>query len=109
MFGKSTEEENADRVLFQKVVGINALPEYLDEESAENLRDHLVKRLKEAYNDKNLNWVEMVERKQYDEKSLPILFAAMGYHSVTQEDEKYTKLYEKLREEYRKQVGQVTK
>ncbi len=106
IYGKSTEEENEIRNLFQKAVGINALPEYLDRLTAMNLRNKLINGVKEVMKDKDLNWIDLVENKKYDEKLLPALFAAMGYHSRLEEKDKFYKLFEELKVDYKKYVAQ---
>ena len=106
IYGKSTENENADRLLFQKAVGINALPEYLDKPTAANLRDRLLVGIKSTVSNPDMKWIDLVESKNYDEKLLPALFAAMGYHSRVEEKERFYSLFERLKAEYRKHIAQ---
>lgn len=104
IFGKSTDSENDLRLLFQKAVGINALPQYLDRLTAMSLRNKLIIGMKEVLNDKNLDWLELVESRNYNENLLPSLFAAMGYHSRLEEKEKYYKLFDSLKDEYKSYI-----
>lgn len=104
VFGKSTEKEDEDRILFHEAVGVNALPEYLDRVTAMSLRNRLLNGVKEVLADKELNWIKLVENNQYDRRLLPALFAAMGYHARLEEKEKFNALFEKLKAEYRESL-----
>ena len=100
-YGKSTEQENESRILFQKANGINALPKYLNQMAAISLKNKAIKKLRDTMQNNDFNWIELIKSGKYDEKTLPELFIAMGYHSRNNNDEKFQILYEKLKLEYK--------
>ncbi len=104
-FGDSTETENAERVLYEKATGINALPEYLDQKNLVILRDRMIECAVEKSIDKDVNWLRMVERNNYNAEQLPFLFAAMGYHRRMDKSDKNERLYEELKAKFTKQLA----
>ncbi len=100
VYGKSTKAENEVRHLFQKALGVNALPRYLNRVTAMTLRNRAVKMMKAQLAVEELDWIELAEQKKYDRDLLPPLFAAMGYHCVIEKKERFCKLYDELKSEF---------
>ena len=100
-FGKSSEAENQERTLFQLATGINALPAYLNVETAITLRNRVILALKQQLNQPEMDWLAYIESESYDETTLSLVFAAIGYQTrIEKGNARFNALYEKLKAEF---------
>ena len=96
-FGSSNEEENKVRVLYEKAIGVSILPRYFD---AENLNPFLAKLISQTNNIVGSDWLDVIEKKRYNEQQLPVLFALMGFLSYKEKTTKNITIYNTLKKEF---------
>ena len=80
-FGKCTEDELKESKLYQNAIGIGALPKYFDRLGLMNIRNRTINILKQKNNNKNLDWLDLIKTKTYNENDIGLLFAISGYHN----------------------------
>lgn len=101
IIGGTSDAEKEIRLLYQKAIGINALPEYF----AKDELDIFLKMLIQKANS-NLqvgeNWIKVIENKSYNDTQLPILFATMGYFTHKNNTESNMRLFDNLKIEFQK-------
>jgi hypothetical protein len=102
-FHRSTDKENEIRDMLDKVVGINALPEYLNYVTASSFMRKLVKALKE--NGDIEDWKESIKQNSYNSEHIPLLFAITTYNKRLTPSAENTKFYERLLTEYRAMIA----
>ncbi|KXH83240.1 hypothetical protein [Chryseobacterium kwangjuense] len=99
-----SDEERRERLLYEKAITLNALPEYLIYEEQIKIRDTIIEKLKSNLKDPHLNWIENIKLNHYDYYSLPLYFALIGYHKEIENSNENKSLYLKLKSEYSLEV-----
>lgn len=102
-----TEEEKKERMLYQKSITLNALPEYLILSEQIIIRDSITYKLKKYLRDYDMNWLENIKNGNYNSFSLPLYFAAMGYEKEINNTEENIKLYNVLKEQYSQEISKI--
>ena len=100
----STVEEETERLLYQKSITLNALPEYLILEEQIKIRDSIVSKLKTYLRDYDMDWLENVKKGSYDSFSLPLYFAAMGYEKEINQTDENLENYKILKNRYSEEI-----
>ena len=100
----STVEEEKERLLYQKSITLNALPEYLILEEQIKIRDSIVSKLKTYLRDYDMDWLENVKKGSYDSFSLPLYFAAMGYEKEINQTDENLENYKILKNRYSEEI-----
>jgi len=101
---RSTDEEEAERLLFQKSITLNALPEYLILKEQIKIRDFIISKLKTYLRNQDMDWRDNVKTGNYDSFSLPLYFAAMGYEKEINKTDENLKNYKILKNKYSEQI-----
>lgn len=95
-----SDEERRERLLYEKAITLNAMPEYLIYEEQIKIRDIVIEKLKSNLKDPYLNWIENIKSSNYNYYSLPLYFAIIGYHKEIENSKENKSLYLKLKYEY---------
>ncbi|GAA5083049.1 hypothetical protein GCM10023210_01140 [Chryseobacterium ginsengisoli] len=101
---QSTDEEETERLLFQKSITLNALPEYLILKEQIKIRDFIISNLKKHLRDYDMNWMDNVKTANYDSFSLPLYFAAMGYEKEINKTDENLEYYKILKNRYSEEI-----
>ncbi|ALR30675.1 hypothetical protein ATE47_09110 [Chryseobacterium sp. IHB B 17019] len=101
---RSKDEVEEERLLFQKSITLNALPEYLVLKEQIKIRDFIVTKLKTYLRDYDMDWIDNVKTGNYDSFSLPLYFAAMGYEKEINKTDENLKNYKILKDRYSEEV-----
>lgn len=96
--GKMTEEEKALRELYGQAVGMNALPQYLDNDTARRLCYGFEADFKHRY---NADWQAVLQNRSYQPQQLPKLFAILGYKCRLTADAQVHAWYGQIYAEYK--------
>ncbi|WP_294297316.1 hypothetical protein [uncultured Chryseobacterium sp.] len=99
-----TAEEEKERLLFQKSITLNALPEYLILSEQIKIRDFIVTKLKTYLRDYDMDWLKNVQTANYDSFSLPLYFAAMGYEKEINKTAENLENYNILKNRYAEEI-----
>ena len=75
-FNKMDDQEKELRELYGHVVGINALPEYLSDEVANDMLKDFKRNFKKDF---EATWDEVLKEKEVEPAQVPQLFAILGY------------------------------
>lgn len=97
---KPTDAEEEERLLFQKSITLNALPEYLVLKEQIKIRDFIITKLKSYLRNYDMDWIENVKNGNYNSESLPLYFAAMGYEKEINKTDENLAIYKMLKEKY---------
>ncbi len=96
-FGKSSEQEEKERAILQKTIGINALPEWLERDdqirTAKNLKQHLPSAL--------TDWKKHVKDKTLatTSKEIEVLFTLASYEKELLDNEESELVYQLLKKQ----------
>lgn len=77
-FDKMDEKEKEKRLFFEKIVGINALPNYMNNQAAIMLRNKFIIQLKNQIETKE-HWNEIIAKELYTEKDLQLMYIISEY------------------------------
>lgn len=77
-FDRMDKNEKEKRLFFEKYVKINALPNYMDNKAAIMLRNKFIIQLKNEIGT-NEHWEEIISKKLYLEKNLPLMYIISEY------------------------------
>lgn len=101
IFGKeSPENENELRRLYQKAIGMNALPEYFSAKEAENFQKELIITLKDKFLLKD--WKGAIRNNEYTSEQIPLLFAISGFQNRINNSKINEENFNKLLLEFKK-------
>ncbi|MBO6515009.1 MAG: hypothetical protein JJ975_00480 [Bacteroidia bacterium] len=96
--GRMNEEEKELRDLYGDAVGMNALPEYLNQKAAkELLRSLSLDFMTKTKSD----WGQLVKEGSYTSEQVPMLFALTGYQLKIESSPMMELKHQKLLEEYK--------
>jgi len=80
-FDRMTEKDKEIRIFLGEIIGVNALPQYMNDLAKMLLRNKFVITLKAMLNTKE-NWKILVKNRSYSEAEVPLLFAIYTYESA---------------------------
>lgn len=102
-FGNTLSEKDIElRNLYEKAIGINALPDYFSLNEAENFQKELLMTFKDKYGIKD--WKEFIRNNEYNVEHLSLLFVISGFQNRLQHSKFSEELYIKLKEEFNKTI-----
>lgn len=97
---ESPANENELRRLYQKAIGMNALPVYFSIKEAENFQKELIMTLKDKFHLKD--WKGAIRNNEYTIEQLPLLFAISGFQNRINNSKINEENYNKLLLEFKK-------
>lgn len=104
LFGRSTPDESALRVMLKKTTGLSALPEWLGREVQSSIQKDLISRLKLGLNSPTLDWKTLAREDAIAPQVVPILFSIAAYEKAINDSPENETLYEKLTALYKTQM-----